>query len=79
MITKKPQDFCLSLPLISLLMLAAAAVFVYYTVSSPTLGRAIQIGEFTFGAEHWRICYVLYILTMIDFITACRYNVSKGR
>lgn len=56
--------------MISLLMLAAVAVFVYCAVSCPTLGRTIQIVEYTFGAEHWRICYVLYILIMIILFAA---------
>ena len=42
------------LRLVSLAMFAAAVVFVIYCMCCPTLGQAIQIGPFRFGAEQWR-------------------------
>ena len=53
------------LRLISLAMLAAAAVFLCCALSCPTLGTTICIGSFVFGAEQWRVCYLIYILAML--------------
>ena len=48
------------LRLISLAMLAIAVVFAICCMSCPTLGQAIRIGPFRFGAEQWRVCYAVY-------------------
>ena len=58
------------LRIISLLMFAAAVIFVLCALSSPTLGRAIYIGSFRFGAEQWRICYALYAVVMAGLFIA---------
>ena len=52
------------LRLVSLLMLAIAVIFVFCALSAPTLGRAIYIGNYAFGARQWRICYAIYALAM---------------
>lgn len=54
-----------TLRLISLVMLAAAVVFVICAMSCPTLGSTIYIGSFAFGAEQWRICYLVYVIVMV--------------
>ena len=51
---------------ISLVMLAAAAVFVVCALSNPTLGSTVYIGSLALGAEQWRIGYMAYILVMVS-------------
>ena len=59
------------LKLISLLMFIIAVVFVFCALSCPTLGSTIYIGNFAFGAEHWRVCYGIYVIVMVSlFITS---------
>lgn len=55
---------------VSLIMLAIAAVFVAVAVQNPQMGTAIQIGNFTFGAEAWRVCYAVYLLVMAGLFAA---------
>ncbi len=55
------------LRLISMIMLIIAIVFVAVALSNPQFGRVIHIGNFTFGAETWRICYAIYALIMVGF------------
>lgn len=55
---------------ISGIMFATAVVFVLIAVSNPTLGRAIYIGEYRFGAEQWRVCYAIYAIVMVVLFTA---------
>lgn len=55
---------------ISFLMLVAAVIFVVCALSNPALGRTIQIGSFTFGAEQWRMCYAIYVLVMVALFIA---------
>lgn len=54
------------LRIISLVMLAAAVVFVFFALSCPTLGRTVWIGPFAFGAEQWRVCYRFYVIVMLQ-------------
>ncbi|MBE6506900.1 MAG: hypothetical protein E7Z72_03095 [Methanocorpusculum parvum] len=58
------------LRLISLLMLIAAVIFVACALCSPTLGTAIYIGDFRFGAEQWRVCYAIYVFVMVALFGA---------
>ena len=59
------------LRLISFIMLIAAVIFIFCALSAPTLGTAVYIGSFYFGAAQWRICYLIYIILMISlFITS---------
>lgn len=53
------------LRVISLVMFIAAVIFVGCALACPTLGRTIYIGNFAFGAEQWRICYLIYIIVMV--------------
>ncbi len=56
--------------LISLVMFLFAVVFAAAALSNPALGRTIYIGTLRFGAEQWRICYLVYIITMIILFAA---------
>lgn len=58
------------LRLVSLAMLAIAVVFAACALSSPTLGRAVVVGNFVFGAEQWRVCYAVYIFVMAAVFAA---------
>lgn len=49
----------------SLVMLIVAVVFVSCNLACPTLGEAICIGRFRFGAEQARICYAVYAVIMV--------------
>ncbi len=49
---------------LSLIMFVIAVVFVIIAVSVPTLGSVFYIGNFRFGAEQWRVCYVIYVVIM---------------
>ena len=53
------------LRLISLTMFVVAVIFVFCALACPTLGRTIYIGDFKFGAEHWRFCYKVYAVVMV--------------
>ena len=48
------------LRLAGLIMLAAAAVFLFCAVSCPTLGRVFYLGPFRIAAEQRRVFYRLY-------------------
>ena len=50
---------------ISIVMFIIAAIFVIIAISVPTLGSVIYIGSFRFGAEQWRVCYVIYAVIML--------------
>ena len=52
------------LRLISLIILIIAIIFVFSALSNPALGKVIYIGDFKFGAEQWRTCYLLYLIIM---------------
>ena len=68
---------------ISLIMLVIAVIFVLCALSNPQLGHAIYIGNFRFGADQWRVCYVIYVVVMVVmFIISCvlkhNYKSEKG-
>lgn len=48
------------LRLAGLIMLAAAAVFLFCAVSCPTLGRVFYLGPFRIAAEQRQVFYRLY-------------------
>lgn len=52
------------LRIISLVMLVIAVIFVIVALSCPQCGSTVYIGNFRFGAEQWRVCYMLYVLVM---------------
>lgn len=52
------------LRVISLVMLIVAVAFVVCALSNPTLGSAVYIGGFRFGAAQWRVCYAVYATVM---------------
>ena len=58
------------LRIVSLIMLLAAVIFVFCALACPTLGQTIYIGDFRFGAEQWRICYLVYIIVMTALFAA---------
>ena len=58
------------LRLISLIMFIIAVVFVFIAVSAPTLGKTIYIGDYAFGAEQWRMCYIIYAVVMVGVFVA---------
>ena len=58
------------LRIVSLIMLLAAVIFVFCALACPTLGQTIYIGDLAFGAEQWRICYLIYFLVMVALFTA---------
>ena len=65
---------------ISLIMLAAAVIFVFCALSAPTLGRTIRIGSFVFGAEQWRFCYKVYAIVMVGlFVASFFVKKSSGK
>ena len=66
-----------TLRIISLLMLVIAVIFVACALSAPNLGQTIQIGNFRFGAQQWRICYAVYAILMVAFFAAS-FFVKKG-
>ncbi len=68
-----------SLRIISLVMFAAAAVFVFIALSSPTLGHTIYIGSYRFGADQWRVCYALYAAVMAVLFIASFIVKDKRR
>ncbi len=55
---------------VSLVMLVIAAVFVAVAVQNPQLGTTIRVGDLTFGAEAWRVCYAVYVLVMAGLFAA---------
>ena len=58
------------LRLISFLMLLAAVIFVSCALVCPTLGQTIYLGDWKFGAEQWRICYLIYVIVMATLFVA---------
>ncbi len=58
------------LRLISFLMLLAAVIFVSCALACPTLGQTIYLGNLKFGAEQWRICYLIYVIVMTALFVA---------
>ncbi len=66
------------LRIISLIMLIIAVIFVICALSSPTLGNTIYIGNFTFGAEQWRICYVIYVIIMLGLFAISFFIKKKS-
>ena len=67
-----------TLRLISLFMLIVAVVFVFCALSCPTLGRTVYIGSFRFGAEQWRICYMIYVIVMAGLFVASFFVKKSG-
>ena len=63
---------------LSLIMLVIAVVFVLVAVSTPTLGSVIYIGEFRFGVEQWRVCYVIYVVVMAAFFVGSFFVKKKN-
>lgn len=55
---------------VSLIMLAAAAVFVAVAVQNPQLGTAIQVGSLYIGAAVWRVFYGVYLLAAVGLLGA---------
>ncbi len=66
-----------TLRLISLIMFIVAIVFVLCAVSNPALGQTIYIGAFAFGAEAWRICYIIYAIVMVAFFISSFFVKNK--
>ncbi len=62
---------------ISLVMLLAAVVFVFCALSNPQLGHAIYIGNFRFGADEWRVCYALYVISMVGLFVSSFFVKDK--
>ena len=58
------------LRIVSLIMLLAAVIFVFCALACPTLGQTIYIGDLAFGAEQWRICYLIYVIVMAALFAA---------
>lgn len=54
------------LRIISLVMLAGAAVFELCAPSPTLVGQTVWIGSFAFGAEQWRVCYRFYVIVMLQ-------------
>lgn len=67
------------LRLISLIMLIVAVVFVICALSNPTLGKTIYIGSFEFGAEHWKVCYAIYVVIMVLLFVASFFVKNKPK
>ena len=65
------------LRIISLLMFAAAVIFVLYALSHPECGSVIYIGSFRFGAEQWLICYKIYAVIMVSLFIASFFVKKK--
>lgn len=68
-----------TLRLISLVMLIAAAVFVFCALSNPALGSTVYIGSFVFGAEQWRFCYKVYAVVMAGLFAASFFVKGKSK
>ena len=66
-----------TLRIISLVMLAVAAIFVACAFSDPALGRVVYIGDFRFGAEQQRICYAVYAVVMVLLFIASFFVKDK--
>ena len=62
---------------LSLAMLTAAVIFIVCAVSNPTLGTAVYIGGFEFGAEQWKICYAVYAVVTVGLFTASFFVKNK--
>ena len=58
------------LRLMSLIMLIGAVIFVSCALACPTLGQTIYLGDWKFGAEQWRICYLIYVIVMTALFVA---------
>lgn len=67
-----------TLRLISLAMLVIAVIWVMICLSCPTLGNTIYIGPFRFGAEQWRVCYLLYVIVMAALFVASFFVKKKN-
>ena len=65
------------LRVISLIMLAAAVIFVACALSAPNLGRTVFIGSFRFGARQWRVCYAVYAIIMVALFAASFFVKEK--
>ena len=58
------------LRLVSLIMLIGAVIFIFCALACPTLGQTIYLGDWKFGAEQWRICYLIYVIVMAALFVA---------
>ena len=63
--------------IISLIMFIVAVIFVGCALSCPTLGTTIYIGSFAFGAQQWRICYLIYVIVMVLLFAASFFVKGK--
>ena len=63
--------------IISLIMFIVAVIFVVCALSCPTLGTTIYIGSFAFGAQQWRICYLIYVIVMVVLFAASFFVKGK--
>ena len=63
--------------IISLIMFIVAVIFVVCALSCPTLGTTIYIGSFAFGAQQWRICYLIYVIVMVLLFAASFFVKGK--
>lgn len=54
----------------SLVMFAAAVIFVVCAMCCPTCGRVIYIGDIAIGGEFWRKVYLAYAIVMVSLFTA---------
>ena len=63
----------------SLVMFLIALVFVLCNLACPTLGDAIYIGSFRFGAAEARVCYLIYAaVTVLLFIASFFFRGNRG-
>ena len=53
------------LRVVSLIMLAAAVVYIWVCLHAPTMGHTMYICGHKFDAEQWKICYAIYLIIML--------------
>lgn len=66
-----------TLRLISLIMFIVAVIFIVCAMSNPALGKTVYIGSFAFGAETWRVCYIIYSIVMIGLFISSFFVKNK--
>ena len=54
----------------SLVMFIVAVIFVFCNLACPTLGDAVWIGRFRFGAAEARVCCAVYAGAMVLLFAA---------
>ncbi len=63
----------------SLVMFIVAVIFVFCNLACPTLGDAVYIGSFRFGAAEARVCYLIYAAVMVLlFIASFFFRGNRG-